>query len=48
MVKAAGEAEAEMISNLVNQITIQGVIPTEWELITIVNLYKGKGYVLKR
>ena len=36
MVKAAGEAGVDMITDLVNQ-TIVGVIPAEWELNTIVN-----------
>ena len=30
----AGEAGIDMISDLVNQIAAEGVIPTEWELST--------------
>ena len=47
MVQAQGEAGADMISDLVNQIIV-GVIPTEWKLSTFVNCYKEKGDVLKR
>ena len=47
MVKAAGEAGVDLITDLVNQITIEGVIPAEWELSTIVNCYKGKSNSLK-
>ena len=39
MVKAAGEAEVHMITDLVNQIVLEGFISAEWELNTIVNYY---------
>ena len=42
MINAAGEVGVDMITKLVNQIIVQGVIPTEWVLSTIVNCYKGK------
>ena len=35
-----------MITDLVNQITVQGVISAEWQLI--VNCYKEKGDALER
>ena len=47
MVKAAGEAAVDLITDLVNQITVEGVIPAEWELSTIVNCYKRKSDSLK-
>ena len=31
MVKAAGKARVDMITDLVNQILVQGVVPAEWE-----------------
>ena len=37
-----------MITDLVNQILIEGAIPAEWELYIIVNCYKGKGGSLER
>ena len=37
MVKAAGEVEVNMIIDLVNQIIVEGFIPAEWELSTVVN-----------
>ena len=43
MIKAAGETWVDMMSDLVNQIIFEGVIPTEWELSTVVSCYKGKG-----
>ena len=48
MVKAAGEVGIDMITNLVNQIIMEGCIPIDWELSTIVNCYKGKGDALDR
>ena len=48
MVKAAGDAGIDMITNLVNCIIAEGVIPSDWELSTILNCYKGKGDALER
>ena len=42
MVKVAGEAAVDMITDLVNQIRVEEVIPTKWEFSTIVNCYMGK------
>ena len=47
-VKAAGEAGIDMNTDLVYQIIVEGVIPAEWELSTIVNSFEGKGGPLKR
>ena len=41
MGKVVGEAGVDMITGLVNQIIV-GVIPSEWELSTLENCYKGK------
>ena len=48
MVKAAGEAGVDMIIDLVNHIIVEGVIPPEWELRSIVNYHKGKCDSLER
>ena len=42
MVKAAEEAGVGIITDLVNQIIVEGVIPAETELSTIVCCYKEK------
>ena len=47
MVKAAEEAKIDVITDLVNQIMVEGVIPAELEISTIVNSYKGKGDALE-
>ena len=47
-VKAAGEAGIDMNTDLVYQIIVEGVIPAESELSTIVNSFEGKGGPLKR
>ena len=48
ILKAAGEAEVDMITELANQIIAEGVIVAEWELSTIVNYYKGKSDSLEK
>ena len=48
MVKAAEEDSVDMISDLINQIIREGVVPEDWELSTVVNCYKGKGDALER
>ena len=45
---AAKEVRANMITDLVNQIIVEGVTPAEWELSTILNCCKGKGNSLDR
>ena len=42
MLKAAGEAGVHMITDLVNQIIVERIIPVEWYLNTIINFYNGK------
>ena len=37
-----------MFTDLVNQITAQGVISAEWKLRSAVNCYKEKANVLER
>ena len=39
MVKAAGETGADMVTDLVNQIIVEGAIPAKWECSNIVNCY---------
>ena len=48
MVKAAEEDSVDMITDLINQIIREGVVPADWELSTIINCYKGKGDALER
>ena len=48
ILKAAGEAGVDMITELANQIIAEGVIVAEWELSTIVNCYKGKSDSLEK
>ena len=48
MVKRAREVGVDMISDLVNQILVKGVIPTEWKYSTFVIFYKGRGDVIER
>ena len=38
MVKAAGET-GDMVTDLVNQIIVEGAIPAKWECSNIVNCY---------
>lgn len=44
----AGEAGIDIISDLVNQVIAERVIPTEWELSTIENCYKGMREAFER
>ena len=39
MVKAARETGADMVTDLVNQIIVEGAIPAKWECSNIVNCY---------
>ena len=39
MVKVAGQAGGDMITDLVNQIIVEGVISAEWKVSTFVNCY---------
>ena len=48
MIKSAEEARFDVITDLVNRIMVEGVIPAELELSTIVNCRKGKGDALEK
>ena len=48
MIKSAEEARFGVITDLVNRIMVEGVIPAELELSTIVNCRKGKGDALEK
>ena len=43
MVKAAGNTEVDMITDLLNQMIVEWAIPAESKLSTIVNCCKRKG-----
>ena len=46
--KAAGKARDDVITDSVNQIIVEGVVPIEEEHNTILNCYKGKRDALER
>ena len=48
MVKVAWVAGVYIITDVVNQIIVEGVIPAEWKLSTIANFNKGKGDSLEK
>lgn len=48
MVRAAGKAGVDMITDLANQIIVEGVFPAERKLNTFVDYFKGKGDSLQR
>ena len=48
MLKPVGEAGAEEVHDLVENIISEGCIPTDWQESFIVCLYKGKGDALNR
>ena len=48
ILKTAVEAGVGMITDLVNQIIVEGVIPAEKKLSTIVKYSKGKGDALEK
>ena len=48
MLKALGEADIDMITDLVTHVVVEGVIPVEWEISAIENCYKWKGKSLER
>ena len=43
MLKAAGRKGVRMMTELCNQVVREGKIPSEWELSTLILIYKGKG-----
>ena len=48
MMKASGEEGIELMRQLCEEVFRNGVIPSDWEESTILNLYKGKGDALDR
>ena len=48
MLMASGEAGIDLVTELVSSIVYECVIPTDWEISSIVNCYKGKGDALER
>ena len=48
MFKAAGDSFINELTVLINRIVYEGVVPTDWHLSFIVNLFKGKGDALLR
>ena len=43
MLKAAGRKGVRIMAELCNQVVREGKIPSEWELSTLIPIYKGKG-----
>lgn len=48
LVKSVGEAGADIVTELINQILIKEVILAEWEISTILNCCKGRRGTLER
>ena len=48
MFKDAGDSFINELTVLINRIVYEGVVPTDWHLSFIVNLFKGKGDALLR
>ena len=48
MLKAAGDAGAQLIAHLANSMIRNGDAPGDWEKSFIINIYKGKGDALER
>ena len=48
MIKAAGVPFVHELTVLMNNIIYEGVVPTDWHLPFIINLFKGKGDALIR
>ena len=47
MTKVARKAGVDMITDLVNQIIVEGITPAEWELSTVVNCIRRKAILYK-
>ena len=43
VLKAAGKKGIKRLTELCNQVVREGVIPREWELNTLIPIFKGKG-----
>ena len=48
MIKSAGKEIVKSIANLANRIIKEGHIPSDWNLLYSVSLYKGKGDSISR
>lgn len=47
IVKLEGQAGINIITDLMNQIIVERIIPADWEVITIENCYKRRGDALE-
>ena len=45
IVKTTWEAGLDMITDLVNQIIVEGVIPAEWELVEKMRYFRKRNYI---
>ena len=43
MIKVAGDKNAEELTVLVNRIVAEGIVPSDWNISFIINLFEGKG-----
>ena len=48
MLKASVEVSCPLLCDIANAIIAEGVIPGDWNMSYIINLYKGKGDALER
>lgn len=48
MLKAGGDACIDLVTDLVNAIIHDGEIPSDWQVSSIVNCFKGKGEAIER
>ena len=48
MLKAAGDSITPHLCKLINLIIFHHIVPDDWDLSFIINLYKGKGDSLDR
>ena len=48
MLKASGDDCLDLVTELLNNIIADGVIPQDWQISSVINLYKGKGDAAER
>lgn len=48
MLKASGEAGLDLFTELFNDIVKEEKVPSDWEMSTIINCFKGKGDAVER
>ena len=48
MLNPSGDTGVRLVADLANDMTRNGTIPSDWENIFIINIYKGKGDALIR